>query len=96
VELEVEPVAKHPVLTGITRMHIWDETYKNLWISPKNLVLLKTDHPSSDGPVAWISPYEKARVVVIQLGHDAKAHLHPGWQRLVRNAILWAAGRLEP
>jgi type 1 glutamine amidotransferase len=34
--------------------------------------------------------------VVIQLGHDAKAHLHPGWQRLVRNAILWAAGRMKP
>ena len=96
VELEVEPVARHPVLAGITRMHIWDETYKNMWISPKNLVLLKTDHPTSDGPVAWISPYEKARVVVIQLGHDARAHLHPGWQRLVRNAILWAAGRMKP
>ncbi|MGC8794062.1 MAG: ThuA domain-containing protein [Bryobacteraceae bacterium] len=95
VGLEVEPVAKHPVLNGISRMHIWDETYKNMWISPRNLVLLKTDHPTSDGPVAWISPYEKSRVVVIQLGHDSKAQLHPGWQRLVRNAILWAAGRLQ-
>lgn len=95
VELEVEPVTKHPVLSGIPRMHIWDETYRNMWISPRNTVLLRTDHPTSDGPVAWISPYEKSRVVVIQLGHDQKAHLHPGWQRLVRNAILWAAGRLQ-
>ncbi len=94
VELEVEPVAKHPVLAGVTRMHIWDETYKNMWISPHNLVLLKTNHPSSDGPVAWISPYEKSRVIVIQLGHDHKAHMHPGLQRLVQNAILWAAGKL--
>jgi len=95
VELEIEPVAKHPVLSGVTRMHIWDEVYKNMWISPANTVLLRTNHPASDGPVAWISPYEKARVVVIQLGHDHKAHLHPGLQRLVTNAILWAAGRLR-
>ncbi|MDW8130636.1 MAG: ThuA domain-containing protein [Bryobacterales bacterium] len=94
VELQVEPVAKHPVLSGVGRMHIWDETYKGMWISPKNTVLLRTDHPGSDGPVAWVSPYEKSRVVVIQLGHDRKAHLHPGWQLLVRNAILWTAGRL--
>lgn len=95
VELEVEPVGKHPVLQGVPRLHIWDETYKNMWISPRNTVLLRTNHPTSDGPVAWISPYEKARVVVIQLGHDHKAHLHPGLQRLVKNAILWVAGRLK-
>jgi len=45
--------------------------------------------------VSWISPYEKARVVVIQLGHDEKAHLHPGLQQLVKNAILWAGRRLQ-
>lgn len=95
VELDVEPVAKHPVLAGVTRMHIWDEVYKNMWISPNNTILLKTEHPASDGPVAWISPYEKARVVVIQLGHDEKAHLHPGLQQLVKNAILWAGRRLQ-
>lgn len=95
VELQVEPVRRHPVLSGVPRLHIWDETYKHMWISPRNTVLMRTEHPTSDGPVVWISPYEKARVVVIQLGHDHKAHRHPGYQRLVRNAILWAAGR-EP
>lgn len=95
VELFIQPVTKHPVLSGVGRLHIWDETYKGMWFSPKNTVLLKTDHPTSDGPVAWISPYQKARVVVIQLGHDRAAHLHPGFQQLVRNAILWAGGKLK-
>jgi type 1 glutamine amidotransferase len=91
-EMFVFPVAKHPVTSGISRMHIWDETYKDLWISPKAQVLLKTDNPTSDAPVAWIGPYDKARVVYIQLGHDRLAHVHPGYRALVRNAILWARG----
>ena len=91
----VEMVGQHPITTGIGPLHIWDETYKQMWISPKVTVLLKTDNPTSDGPVAWISPYAKSRVVVIQLGHDVMAYQHPAYRRLVRNAILWAAGRLK-
>ncbi|MDQ3011447.1 MAG: ThuA domain-containing protein [Acidobacteriota bacterium] len=94
VDLTIKPAMQHPILKGITPFHIHDETYKNLWISPKVKVLLTTDNPTSDGPVAWISPYEKSRVVYIQLGHDRNANLNPNWQRLVRNAIQWAAGRL--
>jgi type 1 glutamine amidotransferase len=56
-------------------------------------VLLRSDHATSDGPVAWISPYEKSRVVYLQLGHDRNANLNPNFQRLVRNAIYWAAGK---
>jgi type 1 glutamine amidotransferase len=65
-----------------------------MWISPENKVLLRTDDPTSDGPVAWISPYQKSRVIVIQLGHDRLAHEHPAYRDLVKNAILWAGGKL--
>jgi hypothetical protein len=34
-------------------------------ISPEVNVLLQTDDATSDGPVAWISPYAKSRVVYI-------------------------------
>jgi len=94
-ELVIEPVIDHPIVSGIGRMHLEDETYKGMWLSPEVTVLLKTDHPSSDGPVAWVSPYKKSRVVCIQLGHGRAAHLHPAYQKLVRNAIHWAAGRLK-
>ena len=92
-ELSVKPVVEHPITKGIGAFRIWDETYKGLWISPKVKVLLETDHPLSDRPVAWIGPYEKARVVYIQLGHDRNANLNPNYQRLVRNAVRWAAGK---
>jgi type 1 glutamine amidotransferase len=37
----------------------------------------------------------RRRVVYLQLGYDRNATLNPSWQRLVRNAILWSAGRLK-
>jgi type 1 glutamine amidotransferase len=95
VKLQIEPVATHPILSGIAPFQIIDETYKGLLVAPENTILLRTNHPTSDGPVAWISPYRKSRVAVIQLGHDEKAHLDSNYQKLVRNAILWAGGRLQ-
>jgi type 1 glutamine amidotransferase len=93
VELLAYPVAEHQVLGGVGPLHLWDETYKGMWLSPGNRVLMRTDDPTSDGPVVWISPYRKSRVVVIELGHGPASHLHPGYQRLVRNAVMWAAGK---
>lgn len=94
-ELFVEPVGSHAITADVGPMHLWDETYKGMWISPDVKVLLKTNNPTSDGPVAWISPYPKSKVVYVQLGHDSMAHRHPAYKALVRNSILWSAGRLN-
>ncbi|MEA2062861.1 MAG: ThuA domain-containing protein [Gemmatimonadota bacterium] len=95
VELFVRSVGKHPITRGLGPMHLVDETYKGMWISPRVQVILETDEPTSDGPLAWISPYGKSRVVYVQLGHDRHAYNYPGYRDLVRRAILWAGGRLE-
>ena len=94
-ELCVRAVMRHPITARSQSMHLWDETYKGMWISPEVKVLLQTDNTTSDGPVAWISPYEKSRVVYIELGHNDKAHLYPAYRELVHDAIRWAAGRLK-
>ncbi|RPJ57450.1 MAG: ThuA domain-containing protein [Acidobacteria bacterium] len=94
-ELRVSATLEHPITAGLKPFQITDETYKGMWISPAVKVLLKTDNPTSDGPVAWITPYEKSRVVSVQLGHDGKAHRHPVFRELIRRAIFWSAGRLE-
>ena len=95
VELKIEPVTPHPITRGLGKFSINEETYKGMWMSDKNTVLLRTSDPTSDGPVAWISPYRESRVVTIQLGHSSLAHDSPEWRTLVRNAILWAGGRLK-
>jgi type 1 glutamine amidotransferase len=91
----IKPVLPHPITAHIGTMHLWDETYKGMWISPDVKVLLRSDAPTSDGPVAWISPYTKSRVVYIQLGHGESAHLYPAYRVLVQDAIRWTGGRLD-
>jgi hypothetical protein len=90
----IKVVARHPITARLGTLHLWDETYKGMWISPDVKVLLRTDNPTSDGPVAWISPYPKSRVVYIELGHGETAHLYPGYRILVQDAIRWSAGRI--
>ena len=93
LQLDIQVVKKHPVTAGVDNFRILDETYKGMWFAPKLDLLLTTAHEKGDGPVGWIGPSKTARVVVLQGGHDKNAHLNPNWQRLVRNAILWAGGR---
>lgn len=92
--MRIEAAAKHPVLAGVPPLELYDETYQGMWFSPSIRPLLKTTHPKSDPTVAWISPYAKSRVIVIQPGHGKEAMENAGYRRLVRNAILWAGGRL--
>jgi type 1 glutamine amidotransferase len=91
----VRAVGTHAITRGLAPLHLRDETYHGMWISPRANVLLETTNPTSDGPVAWVGPYSKSRVVYIQLGHDRVAQQNPDYQELVHRAVLWAAGRLE-
>jgi len=91
--LKVRPVAQHPVLAGVGELRLDDEAYQGEWISPKSLVLMETDNSDNMKTVVWIGPWQKSRVVAIQMGHGPGSHQDPGYRRLVHNAILWAAGK---
>ncbi len=93
VVLEVRPVAKHPVLDGVGPLKLDDEGYKGMYLSPQAKVLMETENPDNDKAVVWIGPWQKSRVVAIQVGHGPGAHRDPAYRRLVYNAILWAAGK---
>jgi type 1 glutamine amidotransferase len=94
VDVVVQPTSERsPITSAVGPMHVKDEVYKGLQISKDVKVLLTTDNPDADGPIAWISPYLKSRVVYIALGHGPEAHRYPAYRRLVKNAILWAGGR---
>jgi type 1 glutamine amidotransferase len=85
---------RHPVLRGVPPLALRDEAYRNMWHSPRIQVLMETQHPDNDRPVVYIGPHPKARSIYIQLGHEAATLRYPGFQTLVRNAILWTARRL--
>lgn len=93
VEMVVEPAGQHPVTRGLPPMRLFDETYKGVWRRPDVVPLLRTNHPTSDEVIGWVSPYEKSRVVFLQPGHGRETHELDWYRRLVRQAVLWAAGR---
>jgi hypothetical protein len=94
--LDVRPVGSHPVVRNIGPLRLVNEVaYKGMWQSPKIMPLLETTSAASDKVVAWIGPNTTARVVCIQPGEASETHRNPAFRRLVRNAILWAGGRLD-
>jgi len=98
VEMIVEPAPEmrsHPVLRGVFPLIVRDEAYKGMWRSPRIQVLMQTGHPLNDRAVVYLGPGAGSRAVYIQLGHSQSTLRHPGYRRLVRNALLWCAGR-EP
>lgn len=85
--------AGHPVVRGVGHLEAIDEVYKGMWHSPRITVLMETANPLNDPPVVYLGPNPEWRVLYIQYGHGEEAHRHPGYKRLVHNAILWSAGR---
>ena len=84
---------KSPMVSGIVPMHLRGEAFEGMQVAGDVKVLLTTGNPDSGRPIAWISPYAKSRVVYIQLGQGREVFTYPGYQRLVKNAVLWTAGR---
>jgi type 1 glutamine amidotransferase len=93
-QIRATPKGVHAITAGLGPFEVEDETYKQMWISPRIRPLLTTDNPNSDGVLAWIGPCTTSRVVAIQLGHGPTVFSHPAYRKLVHQAILWAARRL--
>lgn len=86
--------AEHPITSAVGDFELCDdETYKGLWISPQAKIIYQTDNSTSDGPIVWINPHSKSRVIVIQPGHVPAAHRDVKYRALVYNSIVWAGGR---
>jgi type 1 glutamine amidotransferase len=94
-QIFVVPEEKHPITAALEPFQALDETYKNMWLSPRVRPLLITDNPNSDRLLAWIGPCATSRVVAIQLGHGPAIFSNPEYRTMVHNAILWSAGRLK-
>lgn len=83
----------HPVTAGVANFTIHDEIYWGYRVGADVTPLLTTTHPKSGNPLAWYRTQGKSRVVYLLLGHDEVAYAHPGYRRLLANAILWTGRR---
>ncbi len=89
---------ENPITKGVPAdFEITDELYN---YTPDNAatpieVLATATSPKSGKtfPQVWIVKNPKARIVGITLGHDERAHDLPAYHALLKNAVLWAAGK---
>jgi type 1 glutamine amidotransferase len=80
---------KHPVIKGVNDFEIFDETYKGYYVEDKVIPLLTTDEPSSTPVIGWAKKYGKARIVVLQSGHDVPTFENPNFRKLLKQAVEW-------
>jgi hypothetical protein len=93
--MDIELVGDHPILAGVRPFRVTDEVaYRRVWQSPRIVPLAQTKCSASDTTVAWIGPNAETRVVCIQPGASAETHRNKDYRKLVRNSLLWCAGRL--
>lgn len=88
------PDSAHPVTAGLGPWEMVDEAYSMADPDEPECVLLTTDHPRSMKTLAWTKRHGEARVLCLQLGHDACAFGHPSFRAFVGRAIRWCAGRI--
>ncbi|MDB6150141.1 MAG: hypothetical protein JWQ44_1589, partial [Chthoniobacter sp.] len=94
----VASAADHPLMAGVpTNFKIADELY---YFAPDPAgtpiqVLATATSTQKPGtyPQVFVVKHPKSRIVGITLGHDAKAHDHPAFQALLKNAVKWTSGK---
>jgi len=85
----------HTIVQGMTDFEVWDETYEHEFCPESRLITLM--RRKTDGePVSWVHYYGKGRVFCTGLGHNEKSFGHPSFLEMIRRAVLWAAGKLNP
>ena len=85
--IEFQVVSDHPITEAIGAFAMTDELYSGLGISRDARILYRTENPNSDGPLVWIGPHQRSRVIVIQPGHDASAYGNEEFRALIRECI---------
>lgn len=90
-EIDMVVENNHFISETLGNFKFVDETYKNLWISPKVDIIYKTSNPNSDGPTAWISAFNESKVIVIQPGHAESAHKDINYKNLIHRAVQWVS-----
>ena len=81
----------HPIAQGLSDFEIFDEVYSKYLVRGGVEVLLTVDHPLSGKVIAWTHSYGKAPVVYLLLAHGPSGYNNLSYQKLVANAIRWAA-----
>jgi putative membrane-bound dehydrogenase-like protein len=83
---------EHPVMQGVEEFAAWDETYVHDKLSSDRMVLMERVEGDHHEPWTWVKEHGKGRVFYTASGHDERVWDNPGFQKLVKQGIVWAVG----
>lgn len=80
-----------PPFTGLPAFAVTDELYQHEFVSDVQVQFTAPFH-GEPVPVVWTRAHGQGRVCYAAPGHTAGTLRHPVYQRLLRQALQWAAG----
>ncbi len=83
---------EHPVMQSLDTFSTWDETYVHGKLTNDRTVLMERIEGDHHEPWTWVKEQGKGRVFYTAYGHDERTWSNPGFQKLIRQGILWAVG----
>jgi type 1 glutamine amidotransferase len=91
----VEPVDReHPITRGIAPYFVADEQHTPVVDLPRVKLLLKSyADDGTQGSAGWVYEPGAGRLCHLANGHTREALLHPTYQQVLRNALLWCIRR---
>ncbi|HEX2101932.1 MAG TPA: ThuA domain-containing protein [Candidatus Synoicihabitans sp.] len=89
----VAPVSPHPITADVPSFIANDEHYAMALDDPATVVLLESHSAHGTQPAGWVRTAGRGRVCVLTPGHTAEVWQHASFQRLLRQAMLWAGPR---
>ena len=90
-------VKDHPIISGIEPFTFRDEHYMIQLYNEEELDIFmetKSDTEAGVQPAGYTKQVGKGRLVVLTPGHNCAVLLHPSYQKILANAIEYAAGKL--
>ncbi|MDT7828417.1 ThuA domain-containing protein [Pricia sp. S334] len=81
---------EHPITKNLTEFSTWDETYVHDNIADDITVLMERKEGERQEPWTWVKEYGKGKVFYTAYGHDERTWNRPGFQKLIKEGILWA------
>jgi uncharacterized protein len=89
----VSPQPDHPLCAGVAPFILKDEHYFMALDDPQADVFLTTSSVNGEQPGAWRREVGTGRVAVLTPGHNLEIWLHPSFQALLVNCLMWC-GRI--
>lgn len=80
----------HPIMQGLEEFTTWDETYVHDKLAKDITVLMERVEGEHHEPWTWVKNHGKGKVFYTAYGHDERTWNNPGFQKLIKEGILWA------